>query len=287
MATRIYIGNLPMDIRERELDDLFYRFGRITDIQVKRPARPPAFAFISYSDPRDAADAVHYRDGYDFDGGRIRVEVMRGGGGFGGGFGGPPTDVTRGSGTSQYRVIVDGLPKSASWQDLKDHFKKHCEVTRTDVDRQGRGCVEFRNERDMEDGLKLDKSLFMNPFSECKIRVMLPSEFKEGRGGGRSRSRSRSGGRGRSRSRSRDRSRSRERKSRRSDSRSERSRSRSDSRDRKRRSRSDSRDKEEEEDKKVEDDKAMEDDKASDKANGDKAEEEVPKEETAVAADDE
>ena len=25
MATRIYIGNLPMDIRERELDDFFYK----------------------------------------------------------------------------------------------------------------------------------------------------------------------------------------------------------------------------------------------------------------------
>ena len=35
---------------------------------------PPAFAFIAFDDPRDARDAVYYRDGYDFDGGRIRVE---------------------------------------------------------------------------------------------------------------------------------------------------------------------------------------------------------------------
>lgn len=25
MATRIYVGNLPLDIRERELEDLFYK----------------------------------------------------------------------------------------------------------------------------------------------------------------------------------------------------------------------------------------------------------------------
>jgi arginine/serine-rich splicing factor 1/9 len=118
-------------------------------LQIKRPQRPPAFAFISYTDPRDARDAVHYRDNYDFDGGRLRVEMMKGAGG-GGGRGGPPMDVTRGSGTSQFRLIVSGLPKSASWQDLKDHFKKHCEVTRTDVDRTGKGCVEFRTERDLE-----------------------------------------------------------------------------------------------------------------------------------------
>jgi RNA recognition motif-containing protein len=25
MTTRIYVGNLPLDIKERELDDLFYK----------------------------------------------------------------------------------------------------------------------------------------------------------------------------------------------------------------------------------------------------------------------
>ena len=33
-GTRVYCGNLPMDIREREVDDIFYKFGRIDDIQV-------------------------------------------------------------------------------------------------------------------------------------------------------------------------------------------------------------------------------------------------------------
>mmetsp|Transcript_25420 Transcript_25420/g.33099 ORF Transcript_25420/g.33099 Transcript_25420/m.33099 type:complete len:249 (+) Transcript_25420:32-778(+) len=215
MATRIFVGNLPMDIRERELDDIFYKYGRISDIQIKRPDRPPAFAFVTFTHPRDADDAVYYRDGYDFDGGRIRVEMMKGrGGGRDGQY-----DVTKGSGKSQYRVIVSGLPKSASWQDLKDHFKKSCEVSRVDVDRMGKGCVEFRTEHDMEDGLKLNKSIFMNPFSESKINVYLP---------GRSRSRSRS----RDHSRDRSRSRSREIKGRRDrsfskDSRNSRSRSRS------------------------------------------------------------
>jgi len=202
--SRIYIGNLPMDVRERELDDVFYKFGRITDIEIKRPQRPPAFAFISFTDSRDAKDAVHYRDNYDFDGGRLRVEMMKGAGG---GHGGAPPDVMRGSGTSAFRVVVTGLPKSASWQDLKDHFKKSCDVTRTDVDRTGKGCVEFKTERDLEDGLKLDRSMFQNPFSESEIRVKLPDDARRGRSDSRSRSRSpkrksrsRSGGKGRSRS---------------------------------------------------------------------------------------
>ena len=43
---KIYVGNLPMDIVERDLDDMFGRYGRIRYIELKVPARPPAFAFI-------------------------------------------------------------------------------------------------------------------------------------------------------------------------------------------------------------------------------------------------
>jgi arginine/serine-rich splicing factor 1/9 len=52
MSCRIYVGNLPIDIREREIDDLFYKYGRIRDIDLKTPARPPAFAFVTFEDPR-------------------------------------------------------------------------------------------------------------------------------------------------------------------------------------------------------------------------------------------
>ena len=61
MAHRLYIGNLPLDIRERELDDLFYKYGRIVDIDIKSQSRPPAFAFISFDDSRDADDAIRGR----------------------------------------------------------------------------------------------------------------------------------------------------------------------------------------------------------------------------------
>ena len=61
MAYRLYIGNLPMDIREREIDDLFYKYGRIVDIDIKSTSRPPAFAFISFDDSRDAEDAIRGR----------------------------------------------------------------------------------------------------------------------------------------------------------------------------------------------------------------------------------
>lgn len=58
---RIYIGNLPMDVTEKDIDDVFYKFGRIMDIDLKTPARPPAFGFVTFGDPRDAEEAVRAR----------------------------------------------------------------------------------------------------------------------------------------------------------------------------------------------------------------------------------
>eukprot|EP00740_Mantoniella_antarctica_P007821 CAMPEP_0181354280 /NCGR_PEP_ID=MMETSP1106-20121128/3278_1 /TAXON_ID=81844 /ORGANISM="Mantoniella antarctica, Strain SL-175" /LENGTH=78 /DNA_ID=CAMNT_0023466935 /DNA_START=57 /DNA_END=290 /DNA_ORIENTATION=- len=73
----VFCGNLPIDVRERELEDLFHKFGRIREIDLKLPPRPPGFAFIEFDDARDAEDAVRGRDGYTFDGERLRVEISR------------------------------------------------------------------------------------------------------------------------------------------------------------------------------------------------------------------
>lgn len=63
------------------------------------------------------------RDGYDFYGNRLRVELAKGAGagrrgGGGGGFGGAPPPGFRPRQTG-FRVLVKGLPMSASWQDVK------------------------------------------------------------------------------------------------------------------------------------------------------------------------
>eukprot|EP00802_Teleaulax_amphioxeia_P010918 Tamp_10948.p1 GENE.Tamp_10948~~Tamp_10948.p1 ORF type:complete len:292 (+),score=77.30 Tamp_10948:54-878(+) len=248
---RIYVGNLPMDIRERDVEDLFYKYGRIRDIDLKTPNRPPAYAFVSFDDYYDAEAAVRGRDGVMLEGQRLRVEMSlmsrggrgggggyddrdryggRGGGYGGGGYGGPPPRAPpRNLRRSEHRVIVSGLPPSASWQDLKDHFRPCGDVIYTDVDRHGGGIVEFASRDDQEEAIsKLDDKEFKNNFdgSRTYLRVKKPKdqmtdeeferekerdkEIEERRGKkDSSRSRSRSGRRSRSRSaRSRSRSRS-------------------------------------------------------------------------------
>ncbi|XP_033028163.1 serine/arginine-rich splicing factor 1 isoform X4 [Lacerta agilis] len=111
---RIYVGNLPPDIRTKDIEDVFYKYGAIRDIDLKNRRGGPPFAFVEFEDPRDAEDAVYGRDGYDYDGYRLRVEFPRSGrgtgrgGGGGGGGGAPRGRYGPPSRRSEYRVIVSG-----------------------------------------------------------------------------------------------------------------------------------------------------------------------------------
>ncbi|KAA3486365.1 Pre-mRNA-splicing factor SF2-like protein [Gossypium australe] len=218
----LYVGNLPGDTRLREVEDLFYKYGPIVDIDLKIPPRPPGYAFVEFEDPRDAEDAIRGRDGYDFDGYYLRVELAHGGRR-------PSSSVDRHSSYSgsssrgpsrrtDYRVLVTGLPSSASWQDLKDHMRKAGDVCFSQVfrDRGGKrnnpyhaiycintsihyyynffagmtGIVDYTNYDDMKYAIrKLDDSKFRNAFSRAYIRVKeYDSKYDSRRSYSRSRS---------------------------------------------------------------------------------------------------
>ena len=48
---RIYVGNLPPDIRSKDIDDLFHKYGKIVFIDLKNRRGPP-FAFVEFEDGR-------------------------------------------------------------------------------------------------------------------------------------------------------------------------------------------------------------------------------------------
>ncbi|XP_059634445.1 serine/arginine-rich splicing factor SR34A-like [Cornus florida] len=177
----IYVGNLPLDVKDWEIEDLFYKYGRILDIELKLPPRPPGYCFVEFDDAWAAEDAIRGRDGYNFDGSRLRVELGHGGrrqsssidrrGAYGGG-GGGRFGVSR---RSEYRVVVRGLPSSASWQDLKDHMRKAGEVCFAQVFRDGEGAmgiVDYTNYEDMKYAIqRLDGTEFRNPWTKSYIQV--------------------------------------------------------------------------------------------------------------------
>lgn len=184
MTRTLYVGNLPGDVREGEIEDLFYKYGRIIDIDLKVPPRPPGYCFIEFEDARDAEDAIRGRDGYNFDDHRIRVELAHGGRRTSSSLGRPSSYSSSVGGRggrggvsrhTDYRVVVTGLPSSASWQDLKDHMRRAGDVCYAEVFRDSngtRGTVDYTNLEDMKYAIrKLDDTEFRNAFSRSYIQV--------------------------------------------------------------------------------------------------------------------
>ncbi len=135
--------NLAVVIAAVAVCFLFSSFCHVLTLDPVATAGGTTFAFIEYDDNRDAEDAVRDRDGYKFDGTRLRVEIARGGR-----RGGP--DDRRGGGAGEgrsgghgppqrtdFKVVVENLPPNTSWQDLKDHMRKAGEVGFAEVTRGG------------------------------------------------------------------------------------------------------------------------------------------------------
>lgn len=49
---RVYVGNLPQDIREKDLENIFYKYGHIAEVDLKNRRGGPPFAFVEFEDPR-------------------------------------------------------------------------------------------------------------------------------------------------------------------------------------------------------------------------------------------
>ena len=48
---KVYVGNLPNDSRVRDLEDLFYKYGNVVDVDLHNRRGTP-FAFVQFEDPK-------------------------------------------------------------------------------------------------------------------------------------------------------------------------------------------------------------------------------------------
>jgi len=70
----LFVGRLSPETRTRDLEDLFYKYGKITRCDVKRGG----FGFVEFEDKRDAEDAIRELDGTTLLGRHIAVEWAKG-----------------------------------------------------------------------------------------------------------------------------------------------------------------------------------------------------------------
>ena len=103
LAQRIYVGNLPYEARESEVEELFAAHGEVISVALptdRETGRARGFGFVEMAD-EDATKAISALDGSTFQGRRLNVDAARprgSGGGGGGGYGGGGGDRGGGGG---------------------------------------------------------------------------------------------------------------------------------------------------------------------------------------------
>lgn len=100
MSRKLFVGNLPFDTGEQDLEQLFSNAGQVESVKVMRDmatGRARGFAFVEMASDDDAQKAISQYNNYSLGGRALTVNEARpqaprsgggGGGGRGGGFGG-------------------------------------------------------------------------------------------------------------------------------------------------------------------------------------------------------
>jgi RNA recognition motif-containing protein len=106
MSRKLFVGNLPYETTEQDLEALFGQAGAVETVTVVRDrmtGRARGFAFVEMANDDDAQKAMTQFNGHQLGGRALTVnearpEAPRGGGGFGGGGGGDRGRGGRGGG---------------------------------------------------------------------------------------------------------------------------------------------------------------------------------------------
>ena len=93
MSRKLYVGNLPFNTDETQLQDLFAQAGTVDTVSVVRDretGRARGFAFVELASDEDAQKAINQLNSYQLEGRALTVNEARpktegGGGGYGGG----------------------------------------------------------------------------------------------------------------------------------------------------------------------------------------------------------
>ena len=91
MSTKLYVGNLPYQTTESDLQTLFEATGPVATINIVRDrstGQPRGFAFVEMADVESARRAIAELDQHEYGGRNLTVneakpQAPRGGGGFG------------------------------------------------------------------------------------------------------------------------------------------------------------------------------------------------------------
>ncbi|KAI8640652.1 hypothetical protein BD408DRAFT_444986 [Parasitella parasitica] len=125
---RVYVSNLSFEVTWHQLKDFMREAGQVTHVDVLKTAsgRSKGCGVVEYRYPEDARRAIHIMNKADLMGRPVFIREDRE-------FdsSGPPKDPREVP--DDCRLHVSNLPLNASWQDMKDLFRKAGRVLHTDI----------------------------------------------------------------------------------------------------------------------------------------------------------
>ena len=137
----VWVGNLPYDVKAYEMRELFERFGEVKNVDIDNSRRSrDVMCYVTFVSKTEADRAIKARNGVQFGGRRIRVEIAHASRRLQINYAEP----------SRNRVWVRNIPEGTAWQDLKDFFREYGNIRHTNVLFNRYGVVEFVKESDVD-----------------------------------------------------------------------------------------------------------------------------------------
>ncbi|RKP03297.1 hypothetical protein CXG81DRAFT_17150 [Caulochytrium protostelioides] len=129
---RTFWGHLPRDIRESDIEREARHYGRITHLRLVT-----GFAFVEFSDEREARDCVVDMDGRRILGERVVVEYAKSGAGR------EPRERREPAPRTNIHVRFHRLPPGLRWVELKELVRPYAAPLYADASPDGTGVVHF------------------------------------------------------------------------------------------------------------------------------------------------
>ncbi len=80
MASKLYVGNLPFEMTEEDLQELFAPHGQVISAKIvtdRETGRARGFGFVEMQEAGDAQKAIQSLDGQEFKGRNLKVNIAK------------------------------------------------------------------------------------------------------------------------------------------------------------------------------------------------------------------
>lgn len=80
MSSNLYVGNLPFEATEEDLNEIFAKHGEVVSAKIvmdRETGRPRGFGFVEMAQSEEAENAIRELNGKDFMGRNLTVNLAR------------------------------------------------------------------------------------------------------------------------------------------------------------------------------------------------------------------